>query len=249
MSRIYIVIALSAMLLIPGLVLAKWDFPEPPPADEYGNLLIDRTSTANNVLPVTFSHWSHRRYYTCRVCHSELQFAFKTNVTPITEGLNREGQYCGACHNGKIAFGPTKSNCKKCHNGNRRYGSDKFFQLSYLPVTNFGNEIDWVAALQRKLIRPTTHLNPELAREIKFDKTLLLESKWAMVTPAVFSHTLHLQWLSCDNCHPEIFNIQKKTTEDFDMARNVKGEFCGACHMTVAFPMTDCERCHPGLEQ
>ena len=249
MTRTFVLVSLLALLLVPGLVLAKYDFPPAPPADEYGNLLIDRTSTANNVQPVTFSHWSHRRFYTCRVCHSELEFALKNNATLITEALNREGQYCGACHNGKIAFGHNKSNCNKCHNGNRRYGSEKFFQLSYFPVAYEGNEIDWGAALQRKLIRPSNYLNPALASDIKFEKTLLLESKWAMVTPAVFSHAAHVKWLDCNNCHPEIFNIQKKTTEDFEMARNIKGEFCGVCHMSVAFPMTDCERCHPGISQ
>lgn len=249
MSRRSFIALLLLLLLTPVLVLAKYDFPPALPADEYGNLLIDRTSTASNVLPVTFSHWSHRRYYTCRVCHGELEFAMKANATPISEGLNRDGQYCGACHNGRIAFGHNKSNCNKCHNGNRRYGTERFFLLSNLPVAYHGNEIDWVEALKRKLIRPSTFLNPQLAGDISFDKTLLLESKWAMVTPAVFSHEVHVKWLDCNNCHPEIFNIQKKTTEDFEMARNIKGEFCGACHLNVAFPMTDCERCHPGIGQ
>jgi hypothetical protein len=29
------------------------------------------------------------------------------------------------------------------------------------------------------------------------------------------------------------------------MARILKREFCGVCHLTVAFPMNDCKRCHP----
>jgi len=26
-------------------------------------------------------------------------------------------------------------------------------------------------------------------------------------------------------------------------------KFCGACHLTVAFPLDDCLRCHPGMGQ
>ena len=28
------------------------------------------------------------------------------------------------------------------------------------------------------------------------------------------------------------------------MSRILKREFCGVCHLTVAFPMDDCKRCH-----
>lgn len=29
----------------------------------------------------------------------------------------------------------------------------------------------------------------------------------------------------------------------------LKGEFCGVCHLSVAFPVNDCARCHPGLKE
>src|SRR5512141_286405 len=95
---------LGALALFLSAVAAEasWYFPAPPPPEEFGNLLIDRASTKNKVLPVTFSHWSHRRRYTCQVCHSELEFGFKVNITPVTEAENRAGKYCGACHDGKI---------------------------------------------------------------------------------------------------------------------------------------------------
>src|SRR5512139_1289203 len=147
---------LGALVLIFSAVGAEanWDFPPPPPPEEFGNMLIDRTSTMNKVKPVTFSHWSHRRKYTCQVCHTELDFAFKTNLTEITEKENQAGKYCGACHDGKIAFGHVKPNCDKCHNGNRGYGKEKFEELSNLPGTRSGNRIDWVAAMEAKTISP-----------------------------------------------------------------------------------------------
>jgi c(7)-type cytochrome triheme protein len=53
--------------------------------------------------------------------------------------------------------------------------------------------------------------------------------------------------MDCSNCHPDIFSIKKKGTGDFSMDKNIFGNFCGACHMTVAFPMNDCKRCHPKM--
>jgi c(7)-type cytochrome triheme protein len=31
------------------------------------------------------------------------------------------------------------------------------------------------------------------------------------------------------------------------MTAMLKGEYCGACHLTVAFPLHNCKRCHPGM--
>src|SRR6185369_18090377 len=102
-----------------------FDLPPLPPPDEYGNVIINRTSTRNGIKPVVFSHWKHRVKYTCRVCHSELDFYMKANTTEIREILNRQGKFCGACHNGKIAF-KLNGNCDKCHSGDIRYGAEKF---------------------------------------------------------------------------------------------------------------------------
>jgi c(7)-type cytochrome triheme protein len=62
-----------------------------------------------------------------------------------------------------------------------------------------------------------------------------------------FSHEDHFRELDCSSCHPDIFNIKKKGTVDFSMDRNIFGDYCGVCHMRVAFPMNDCKRCHPSM--
>ena len=31
------------------------------------------------------------------------------------------------------------------------------------------------------------------------------------------------------------------------MVQIFDGQYCGACHVSVAFPLTDCKRCHPDL--
>jgi len=82
-----------------------------------------------------------------------------------------------------------------------------------------------------------------------FDKELLLQAEMGNIPPAVFPHRTHSEWMKCDTCHPSVFNIKAKTTKHFRMAAILKGQFCGACHLTVAFPMDDCSRCHPGIAE
>lgn len=221
--------------------------PKVLPREVYGNIMINRTSTKNGMKPVVFSHWQHRTKYTCRVCHSELEFNMKTNTTEIREVANRQGKFCGACHNGKISFKPN-GNCDKCHSGDIDYKSENYaeFAKKNFPRTSFGDGINWVEALKTGVIKPKNFLRTE-SGDIPFDKNLTLEAGWSGISPAVFSHKIHLQWLECSNCHPDIFNIKKRTTSHFSMDYIINGQFCGACHLTVAFPINDCKRCHPGI--
>lgn len=227
-----------------------WDLPTLPPTHEYGTILINRTSVKNGVKPATFSHWIHRQRHTCRVCHFELEFSMQLNNTEITEAANRSGRYCGAngCHDGTTVFGHTNPHCDKCHNGDRGYGKEKFSRLDGLPKARFGDGINWTRALEKGLITPVTYLTIKPPEDIAYDKSLRLEAEWHSVPPAVFPHKAHVQWLDCNNCHPDIFNIKKKTTKHFAMVRILAGEFCGVCHLRVAFPMNDCKRCHPSMK-
>jgi len=241
-------VALLILLVLPATVSGYYDLPKLPPPEKYGNLLIDRVSTASGIKPALFSHWHHRTLYTCRVCHVELDFNMKVNSTEITEEANRKGRYCGACHNGRTAFAHA-GNCQRCHTGEKGSFLEKFalFSQFEFPLTDFGNRIDWVQALKRRMITPNTYLKTRSA-DISFDRKFLLEAEMNMIPPAVFPHRQHTAWLDCSNCHPEIFTIKKKGTKHFTMNRILKGEFCGVCHMTVAFPMDDCRRCHPGIK-
>ncbi len=235
---------LALLVLLAGRPEAQWTFPPGPPPDEYGNLLISRTGE----VAVTFSHWTHRQKFTCRVCHFELEFSMLVNTTGITEEANKSGRFCGAagCHDGKAAFGhQDESACKQCHNANISFGKQKFSKLSKFPTSKFGNNIDWDQALDKGLIKPVNYLTikPPAVATVK---PLLLEAEWSGIPAAVFSHKQHSKWLDCNNCHPDIFNIKLKTTKHFAMDRILKREFCGVCHLTVAFPMNDCKRCHTG---
>ncbi len=248
------VIYLSLILLLIFAVSAMaarsvwWTLPTLPAPELYGNILIDRVSTSAGVKPVTFSHWSHRVKYTCRVCHFELEFNMMLNTTMITEELNQYGRYCGACHNDKLAFGHTKGHCEKCHNGDVGYGKEKFETLSSLPPAKNGNEVDWVMALKNGLIKPENYVLEE-SSPIKFEREIVIESEWVGISPVLFPHEIHRKWLDCSNCHPEIFNIRQYGTEDLAMESILKYEFCGVCHGKVAFPPNDnCKNCHPEMK-
>ena len=240
---------LSIVLLLSASKSSNGQFSLPAtlPPDEFGNLLINRTSEARGIKPVVFSHWVHRQKHTCRVCHFELEFNMLVNSTEITEAANMGGRYCGAsgCHDGITAFGHENPHCEKCHNGDIGYGKEKFSRLSKLPKTKFGNMVDWTQALDKGMIKPAHYLTVKPPAAAAAIKPLLLEAEWSGIPAAIFSHKKHTRWLDCNNCHPDIFNIKKKTTKHFSMDRILKREFCGICHLTVAFPMNDCKGCHP----
>jgi c(7)-type cytochrome triheme protein len=245
-------------LLLPLLLLCavasgqspemRFRLPKTQPPRLYGTILISRSSAAGDTKAVVFPHWNHRARYTCRVCHVELDFALRTNDTEITEQANREGAYCGACHDGRIAFAVSEaSNCARCHTGTIDGSDAGFGALLDLPGAEFGNRVDWSRALALGTIKPVASLTDEAA-PIRLDKTLSLEAEWSFVPPAVFPHAEHERWTDCSSCHPAIFNIGKKTTAHFTMASSLRGEFCGVCHLRVAFPMNDCKRCHPSMK-
>ncbi len=251
--NIHIVFLLS-IFLIPGAAFAQGGglkLPQTLSPEEYGDVLMERTSKENKVTPVVFSHWVHRAKYTCRVCHDELGFTMKVNETPLVcEKGAMKGKYCATCHNGKESFGPKGEegeNCNRCHNANTSPNREKFFALQKkLPKAKYGNEIDWVKAMNERLITPKDSLSGE-TRNIVHDKTLTLQAEMAGIPPSVFPHKTHEQWMECADCHPELFNIKKKTTRSLTMRNMINGESCAVCHLRVAFPLNDCKRCHPSM--
>lgn len=64
--------------------------------------------------PSIFPHWVHRIRYRCYVCHPA-PFAMQLGENPITMEKINNGEYCGACHNGKIAFNVEFTSCARCH--------------------------------------------------------------------------------------------------------------------------------------
>ncbi len=225
-----------------------WNMPPLPEPETYGNILINRFSETKGMKPVYFSHWSHRVKYTCNVCHQELEFSYKVNDTEITEEDNQAGLFCGACHDGKTAFDHSKKNCDKCHTGSLEGDKEKFVQFAAnLPGAKYGNEINWVTALENAQISPRRSLVEQQRKPMAYSQRLELRAEWTYVPSAFFPHESHNKWLDCGDCHPGIFNIKKKTTKHFSMEYILVGKFCGVCHLRVAFPIDNCNGCHPDI--
>lgn len=85
----------------------------PESGAEYGDIVINNYSDKAGMRPVVFPHWFHRVRYRCKVCHADLGFQFKAGGNDINMLKIIDGQFCGACHNGEIAW--SIENCNLCH--------------------------------------------------------------------------------------------------------------------------------------
>lgn len=113
--------------------------------------------------------------------------------------------------------------------------------LSRLTPDNAGNQVRWVQALDKTEIRPREKLFAKTEVR-KLDRDIILDVKGGM--PAVrFPHRQHTEWLDCVNCHDGVFKMQTGATK-ITMFNILQGEQCGICHGAVAFPLTECMRCH-----
>ncbi len=84
-----------------------------PATAEYGDVVINNYSDDAGMRPAVFPHWFHRVRFRCKVCHADLGFKFQAGGNDITMLKIIDGEYCGACHNGDIAW--SVENCDLCH--------------------------------------------------------------------------------------------------------------------------------------
>lgn len=224
--------------------------PSNGPFWKYGTLEMHHKTKKAGIPAAVFSHWSHRARYTCRVCHQELGFSMRSGDTGITRATYVSGKYCGACHNGATAFTVQEGaarQCGRCHMEDTRALESQFDEFAGdLPFSRFGNGIDWAEAIKTGKIHPVNALTSDLSIQ-QLPEKLKLPMKLGTAefrSDVTFSHEDHFLELDCSACHPDIFNIKKKGTKAFTMENNIFGNYCGACHMRVAFPMNDCRRCH-----
>ncbi|MCB1876708.1 MAG: hypothetical protein KDH88_12115 [Chromatiales bacterium] len=82
---------------------------------EYGDVVINNYSDQAGMRPAVFPHWFHRIRFRCKVCHADLGFKFQAGGNDITMLKIIDGEYCGACHNGDVAW--SVENCDLCHSG------------------------------------------------------------------------------------------------------------------------------------
>jgi len=113
--------------------------------------------------------------------------------------------------------------------------------LSELPPDTAGNKVKWVEALSQGDINPRSQIYPETKMET-LDQNILFEETSDMPM-VMFPHDKHTAWLDCSNCHDAIFPRKAGATK-FGMFDILAGRYCGLCHGAVAFPLTECKRCH-----
>ena len=111
-----------------------------------------------------------------------------------------------------------------------------------MPKSNSGNRVDWVAALEKGHVNPRFDLEDDAKKPIVLDLNIVREVKGSM-PDVVYPHKQHTEWLDCSNCHPSIF-IPKKGANNISMASILLGQQCGVCHGKVAFPVSECRKCH-----
>ena len=82
---------------------------------EFGDVVINNHSDKAGMRPAVFPHWFHRVRFSCKACHADLGIQMKAGGNNINMVKIIDGQYCGACHNGELAW--SVENCSLCHTG------------------------------------------------------------------------------------------------------------------------------------
>ena len=230
---------------------------------EFGSVTINNYSQQAGMAPVVFDHWVHRQYYTCRLCHVDIGFGMTADSTKIRAVDNMRGYFCGVCHNGKMNERKQRvfeacereytreeynGRCVRCHALGRSPAKEEEFArfAARMPKETFGNGINWEKAEDEGLIRPIDHLPGISGGKAKFKITqdFSLKAKVEGMPDIIFSHKKHTVWNGCEICHPDIFLGIKKGSTKYSMIELFEGRYCGVCHDKVAFPQTDCHRCH-----
>jgi c(7)-type cytochrome triheme protein len=113
--------------------------------------------------------------------------------------------------------------------------------LGVLPPDSAGNMVNWVRAIDSGAINPRTNILPET--EVRVRDEDIIVSKYGSMPAVRFPHRQHTLWLDCSNCHEQVFRSQTGANR-LSMMAILNGEQCGLCHGAVAFPLTECNRCH-----
>lgn len=106
LKRLVFSLTLGCIILMGGFVSTEIKA-------EYGDIILNNYSDEGGIRPVIFPHWFHRIRYACKSCHSDIGFPFKAGDSKVNMLKIINGEYCGACHNGQIAW--SVENCDLCH--------------------------------------------------------------------------------------------------------------------------------------
>ncbi|HYH22167.1 MAG TPA: c(7)-type cytochrome triheme domain-containing protein [Azospirillum sp.] len=147
-----------------------------------------------------------------------MKTAIESNAPPMSDGIHDAGNA------GTAALQPPKE------------------AFGELPKGNSGNKVDWVKALRSGVVFPRVDKEGTKAPKQTMDMDIIREVKGSM-PDVVYPHLAHTEWLDCAQCHPKVF-VPKKGGNPISMAAILMGQYCGVCHGKVAFPVSECSKCH-----
>ena len=163
----------------------------------------------------------------CLACHNPPAPIFKI-LHPVRRTSHEEmsaGKTCGACHDGKKAFGTTESeNCQLCHAA-----------AEAAPAAAAGE----AGGREGATPAPAPRASP---------KDVRLAANEGSPGAVTFRHSGHGgATAKCSRCHPSLFPM-KASGKPLDYQGMLQGATCGTCHNgKEAFGVDDsdrCERCH-----
>ncbi|GMR05177.1 MAG: hypothetical protein BMS9Abin23_1122 [Thermodesulfobacteriota bacterium] len=108
-KRLFVILLLTAVSFASGLFFTG------TAQAEWGDVVLNSKSKSMKkagVKPVVFPHWFHRIRFKCKVCHEDI-FILRKGANDINMTKIMNGEYCGKCHNGLIAWAPLY--CDRCH--------------------------------------------------------------------------------------------------------------------------------------
>jgi c(7)-type cytochrome triheme protein len=250
-------VAVLALLAAAPALAEMPVLPEYPPPHRYGTVVLDNSSSKAGMAPAVFEHWRHRLLYTCRLCHVDVGFALEAGVTRISADTNRAKLHCGACHNGQTRHAdepifaacsddrekPRPERCARCHGPPDRAAYQAFARTK---PRDRAELIDWEEAERRAFTKPVDFVEGVSlqANRLKIDRNFSISIRGTWLGDIAFSHEKHARWHGCEACHPEIFPNTARGAAAYKMKDIVAGQYCGACHNKVAFPVALCTRCH-----
>ena len=91
-----------------------WLTADNPVSGFYADIVLNSKAEKRGMPPVVFPHWLHRVEFKCKVCHPAI-FEMKAGANDIDMKKIVDGQFCGRCHNGEVAWKPVE--CARCHSG------------------------------------------------------------------------------------------------------------------------------------
>ncbi len=221
-----------------------------------------KTKTAGKVI---FSHKFHIRQKglkdNCKSCHKAI-FDLKKKVTHTMADMEK-GKSCGACHDGKKAFGIGE--CVKCHKiGDvaikvRETGPVSFRHGKHSAITDCRqchprlyeagpNKRTTMAQMEKGKSCGACHTGKDafgVGECAKCHPVKEIEFTVKDTGNVKFSHDAHLAMYQCGECHDK-FYLPSPGNKRISMADMEKGKSCGACHDGgTAFTVKEnCDKCH-----